>query len=284
MSGATSGMGVDLSACLEMAGRCDTGVRRDHNEDAMRLEPAHGLAILADGMGGHNAGEVASGMAVDSMFEAICNDLGNIADATDQDPEGLYSQETVLLRRAIEQSNRIITQAARSQQKYDGMGTTIVAALFHDDAVSIGSVGDSRLYRLRRGALDQMTRDHTLLQELVDRGFYTREEARASLNRNIVTRALGAEDDVEVDLVEDIVLVGDRYLLCSDGLNDMLDDEEIRELLAQETHDLDTIPASLIERANNQGGEDNVTAVVIEVRKPFPSRKSWFRRVVDWFQ
>lgn len=284
MSAAISGMRVDLSACLSMAGRCDPGVRRDHNEDAMRIEPAHGLAILADGMGGHNAGEVASGMAVDSMFEAICNDLGNIAAANDSDTEGLYSPEAMLLRRAIEQSNRIITQAARSQQKYDGMGTTIVTALFHDDAISIGSVGDSRLYRLRRGALDQMTRDHTLLQELVDRGFYTHEEARASLNRNIVTRALGAEDDVEVDLVEDIVLAGDRYLLCSDGLNDMLDDNEIRNLLAQETDDLDTIPAALIERANDQGGEDNVTAVVIEVRKPFPSRKSWFRRVVDWFQ
>lgn len=284
MSRAALGTRVDLSTCLAMAGRCDSGVRRDHNEDAMRLEPAHGLAILADGMGGHNAGEVASGMAVDSMFEAICNDLGSIANATEHDPSSPFSDEAALLRRAIEQSNRIITQAARSQQKYDGMGTTIVDALFHDDSISIGSVGDSRLYRLRQGELDQMTRDHTLLQELVDRGFYTREEARASLNRNIVTRALGAEDDVQVDLVEDMVRVGDRYLLCSDGLNDMLDDEEIRSLLAQDTDDLDKIPAALIARANDHGGEDNVTAVVVEVRKPFPAQKSWFRRVVDWFQ
>lgn len=272
-----------IGTCLGMAGRCDTGRRREHNEDCMALDPDNGLAIVADGMGGHNAGEVASRMAVDSMYEALCHGLGDLSTDDDGDSDD-YSIEAIVLRRAIQQSNRIIAQAARSQKKYEGMGTTIVTALFHDDSITVGSVGDSRLYRLRNGVLDQLTRDHTLLQELVDRGFYTPQEARASLNRNIVTRALGVEDDVSVDLIEDIVLKGDRYLLCSDGLNDMIDESEIRGLLDRPGGDLDEIVEQLIARANECGGDDNVTAAVVEIRRPFPARRSWFRRFVDWFQ
>lgn len=272
-----------IGSCLAMAGRCDTGRRREHNEDCMSLDPDNGLAIVADGMGGHNAGEVASRMAVDSMYEALCHGLGDLSTDGDDDPQD-FSMEAIVLRRAIQQSNRIIAQAARNQKKYEGMGTTIVTALFHDDSITIGSVGDSRLYRLRDGALDQLTRDHTLLQELVDRGFYTLQEARASLNRNIVTRALGVEDDVNVDLIEDIVLKGDRYLLCSDGLNDMIDEGEIRGLLDHPDSDLDEIVEQLVARANECGGDDNVTAAVIEIRRPFPARRSWLRRFVDWFQ
>lgn len=275
---------TSLEGAIDAAGRCDTGRRRSHNEDCMTLDPARGLVIVADGMGGHNAGEVASRMAVDSMHEALCDGLGDLRDDADDEPAARFSHQGTLLRRAIEQSNRIISQAARSQKKLEGMGTTVVSALFHDDTISVAWVGDSRLYRYRAGRLEQMTRDHTLLQELVDRGFYSPEEARASLNRNIVTRALGVEESVAVDLIEDVVLPGDRYLLCSDGLNDMISDADIARILGAPTAGLDTIAGELVAQANEQGGHDNITAAVIEVLRPFPVRRSWFRRVVDWFQ
>jgi len=275
---------ASLEGSIDVAGRCDTGRRRSHNEDCMTLDAARGLVIVADGMGGHNAGEVASRMAVDSIHEALCDGLGDLGDNTDDEPAAHFSHQGTLLRRAIEQSNRIISQAARSQKKLEGMGTTVVSALFHDDTLSVAWVGDSRLYRYRAGRLEQMTRDHTLLQELVDRGFYSPEEARASLNRNIVTRALGVEESVAVDLIEDVVLPGDRYLLCSDGLNDMISDVDIARILGAPTAGLDTIAGELVAQANEQGGHDNITAAVIEVLRPFPVRRSWFRRVVDWFQ
>lgn len=276
-----AGRRQDLTSSLAMASCCDSGRKREHNEDRVHIDPANGLAIVADGMGGHNAGEVASQLAIDSLVEAVCHGLGNLAEGAQ---DGDLSAEGQLLRRAIEQSNRIIEQTARNQKMYEGMGTTVVATVFHDDSVSIGSVGDSRVYRLRGGTLEQLTQDHTLLQELVNRGFYTPEEARASLNRNIVTRALGVESDVGVDIIEDVVLKHDRYLLCSDGLNDMVEDRDIQKILGEPGDDLDRIARMLVDRANRNGGKDNISAAVIDVRNGFPVRRSWFQRVVDWFQ
>jgi protein phosphatase len=164
------------------------------------------------------------------------------------------------------------------------MGTTLVVVLFHDDRLTIAHVGDSRVYRLRNGQMEQLTRDHTLLQELVDRGFYTPEEARQSLNRNIVTRALGVESGIKVELQEDIALPDDLYLLCSDGLNDMLDDEAIRLTLVEFGANLDRAAERLVDQANELGGADNISVVLVRVIKPFSSQRGWFRRFVDWFQ
>lgn len=280
---AVAGRRRDLSAYLAMASRCHSGRKRDHNEDRVAIDPVTGLALVADGMGGHNAGEVASRLAVENVIEMISSGIGDLEDIN-ADHDGHHSAEGCLLKRAIERSNKAIEEAARDQKKLEGMGTTIVAAWFHDDTVSIGSVGDSRLYRLRAGVLEQLTRDHTLLQELVDRGFYTPEEARASLNRNIVTRALGVDEDVNVDLIEDIVLKDDRYLLCSDGLNDMVADDDLRSILSRATDDLEQIADALIDNANENGGQDNISATVVEIRHSFPARRSWFRRLVNLFQ
>lgn len=272
----------DLGDVLAIAERTDTGCKRDHNEDCVGSDAAHGIAVLADGMGGHNAGEVASGLAIESVLRDLpgCLDSLDPEDETDE----AWSPESLATRAVIEESNRIIHDAASNQPQYQGMGTTLVVVLFHDDRLTIAHVGDSRAYRLRGGQLEQLTRDHTLLQELVDRGFYTPEEARQSLNRNIVTRALGVEARVKVDLQEDVALPGDVYLLCSDGLNDMLDDETIRLTLEEFGANLDRAAERLVEQANEHGGADNISVVLVRVIKPFSSRRSWFRRFVDWFQ
>jgi len=272
-----------LGQALAMAGRCDTGRKRSHNEDFVTLAPEHGLIIVADGMGGHNAGEVASRMAAESIHDAISNtqrdsELQPSGSTASMSPQGL------LLQRAISQSNDIVAHAAQNHDQYNGMGTTLVVALFHDNAITIGSVGDSRLYRFRDKRLEPITRDHTLVQELIDRGFYTPEEAHASLNRNVVTRALGVDEEVQVDIIEDAVLVGDRYLLCSDGLNDMVDDQTIERILGDTERTREDIITDLIKAANDAGGKDNVTVALVDILKPYPAHRSWFQRFVDWFQ
>ncbi|MDX1609758.1 MAG: Stp1/IreP family PP2C-type Ser/Thr phosphatase [Halofilum sp. (in: g-proteobacteria)] len=272
----------DLSEALEIVERTDVGRRRDHNEDCVGSDAAHGIAALADGMGGHNAGEVASGMAIESVLRDLPERLDTLVEAEENGQA--WAPESLVAGNVLEQSNRAIHEAASNQPQYQGMGTTVVVAVFYDDRLTIAHVGDSRVYRLRDGALEQLTRDHTLLQELVDRGFYTYEEARQSLNRNIVTRALGVEPEVKVDLQEEIALPGDLYLLCSDGLNDMLDDEVIRLTLTQFGANLDEAADRLVDRANEQGGADNISVVLVRVVKSYSSRQSWFRRIVDWFQ
>lgn len=280
----TSGHGrrQDLGDALAIAERTDTGCKRDHNEDSVGSDAAHGIAALADGMGGHNAGEVASGLAIESVLRDLPGCLETLE--AEDDTDETWSPESLAIRAVIEESNRIIHDAASNQPQYQGMGTTLIVVLFHDDRLTIAHVGDSRVYRLREGQLEQLTRDHTLLQELVDRGFYTPEEARQSLNRNIVTRALGVEPRVKVELQEDVALPGDVYLLCSDGLNDMLEDETIRLTLEEFGANLDRAAERLVEQANEHGGVDNISVVLVRVIKPFSSRRSWFRRFVDWFQ
>lgn len=274
---------ADLSGCLAIASGSDTGRRRSHNEDRVGSDPGHGIAVVADGMGGHKGGEIASALAVQTVLEELATGLDGDP-ASDDDAQG-FSGESALTRRVVEQSNDIIYQTAAHQPQYEGMGTTLVVTLFYDDQLTVAHVGDARVYRLRAGRLEQLTRDHTLMQELVERGFYTPEEARESLNRNIVTRALGIEPEVQVELQEDIALPGDIYLLCSDGLNDMVDDDAIRLTLSEIGDNLDRGVERLIEQANEGGGNDNVSVVLVKVLKPFPTRRrSWFRRFVDWFQ
>lgn len=272
-----------LTGRLALAAASDTGRRRSRNEDRVGTDPEHGIAVLADGMGGHKGGEIASGLAVEIVLHELACGLDGSSGGEEDDPWG-FSSESALTRRVIEESNRTIHQTASTQPQYEGMGTTLVVALFHDDRLTLAHVGDSRAYRFRDGRLEQLTRDHTLMQELVERGFYTPEEARESLNRNIVTRALGIEPEVHVDLQEDVALAGDLYLLCSDGLNDMVDDETIRLTLSGIGDNLDTGADRLIEQANEYGGTDNVSVVLVRVLEPVRTRQSWFRRFVDWFQ
>ena len=273
---------MDKKLTLEISGLTDAGIVRDHNEDAIGSAADIGLVILADGMGGHNAGEIASEMAVSSIVDALHNSIPHTHTATIDEESG-FSHGTLLIHDAIQKANREIHEAANDQPHCQGMGTTLVAALYYEDRVTVANVGDSRLYRVRSNQLEQVTTDHTLLQELVDRGFYTKEEAEASLNRNVITRALGTEPTVQVDLQEEIILPGDLYLLCSDGLNDMISDEKILTTLRMFGGNLDKIGEELIRQANAAGGRDNVSVILVRPKISRSAIKGWLSKIVAWF-
>jgi len=237
--------------------RTDAGLARENNEDSVTVDEPTRLGILADGMGGYNAGEIASGMA--TTF--IKSELGRwLAQA------GRHANAREV-RRALEicvdNANRSIFNAANSNPQYSGMGTTLVVGVFQEGRLMLGHIGDSRCYRLRGEAFEQITKDHSLLQEQMDAGLITREQAATSTNKNLVTRALGVEDAVLLEVNEHKVEPGDLYLMCSDGLSDMLDDEAIARILAKEAP-LEQKAGELIEAANANGGRDNISVLLAQ--------------------
>jgi len=274
---------MSLKGKIIFAELTDTGRVRDHNEDAIGSDPDIGLMVLADGMGGYNAGEVASGIAVQIVSELATEGAGR-ENRDEIDPHSGMMRQSIVLRDAVYRANKIIFQTAQSQTHCEGMGTTIVACMFYDNKVSIAHVGDSRAYRLRGGGFEQMTMDHSLLQELVDRGFYSAEEAQRSTNRNYVTRALGVEPTVEVEVHEHDVLPDDIYLLCSDGLPDMVEDEDIHLTISTFNDSLDVVGKQLIELANDHGGRDNVSVQLARVLAPFAARKGMFVKLANMFR
>ena len=268
----------DLSKRIEMVTVTHPGMVRSHNEDSIATDAAAGLAVLADGMGGYNAGEVASGIAVAmisaELKKALAANSGEIDTAT---AERLVGEEAV-------RANSAIFQAAQNQSQYAGMGTTLVIALWHDDKLVVGHVGDSRLYRFRGGRLEQVTRDHSLLQEQIDSGLITKEQARHSQNKNLVTRAVGIDPDVDVEVHSYPVQSGDIYLLCSDGLNDMITDEDMELTLASLQANLPLAAEQLVQQANDNGGRDNVSVILVRVLKNFPARAGLVGRMKSWFR
>lgn len=238
--------------------RSDTGLLRSNNEDSVLLDEATGLAVLADGMGGYNAGEVASGMATSQVGQELGRWLA-------ENGQHATARE---LRRAMEicvaNANRAIFNAARSSRDYSGMGTTLVLGVFQESRVLLGNIGDSRAYRLRGFELAQLTRDHSLLQEQMDAGLITPAQAAQSNNRNLVTRAMGVEDAVALELGEHKVESGDVYLLCSDGLSDMLSCSDIARILVSPQL-LEQKADRLIEESNANGGRDNISVLLAEV-------------------
>lgn len=274
---------MSLVGKVELASLSDVGMQRSHNEDSIASDPQLGLAVLADGMGGYRAGEVASAIAVSMVVEEIRTGMRGIGRTEVDRATGLY-KETLLLRQAIGKANSAIHQTAKSQPQCKGMGTTIVSVLFYDDRMTVAHVGDSRLYRLRGEDFEQITVDHSLLQELVDKGFYTREQARDSLNKNLVTRAVGIEADVEPDVHEAAVEPGDTFLLCSDGLSDLVADEEMHSTLKHCGENLERAASELVAKANENGGKDNISVILARALKPFPmSKGSWYSRLLGWF-
>ena len=260
----------------------DVGKVREHNEDDIGAQPDIGLWVLADGMGGYNAGEVASGIAVKTIIDLVTEACKREKrDAIE--PETGYMRQTIVLRDAIARANKIIHQTAQSQPQCEGMGTTLVACLFFDNKISIAHVGDSRLYRLRDNRFEQITMDHSLLQELVDRGFYSQEEAQRSTNRNYVTRALGVDLNVEVEVQEVEVRKGDYFLMCSDGLPDMVEDEDIHLTINTFSTDLNTIGEQLIKLTNDNGGRDNVSIILVRIIEPFPANAGLFSKFRNLF-
>lgn len=271
---------MDLSTALHIASRSDAGMIRSHNEDAVFVSPALGVAMLADGMGGYSAGEVAAGMATGLIGEALARSLPD-AVLHRVDSSGRLTAH-VILENEIARANSAVYEAAQSQPQYAGMGTTLVAALFFDNAVSIAHIGDSRLYRLRGREFVALTRDHSLLQEQIDSGMITPAEARRSSNKNLVTRALGVEPVVEPEIRDYDTRPGDIYLLCSDGLNDMVEDEEIGLALGRLAHDLDAAADELVRLANDSGGRDNVSVVLVHVLKEYPGARNLLSRFRLW--
>jgi len=265
---------MDLSDRLELAVRSDTGRIRGRNEDSVYASEALGLAILADGMGGYNAGDVASGMAVAMLSEGFSAFLAGKREAD------LDNHPAQLIESLVSEANIAILNAAQRQPQYSGMGTTLVLAWFVDDRVYLAHLGDSRCYRWRDGVLRPMTRDHSLLQEQLDSGMIRPEEARHAEYRNLVTRALGVEPVIDVEIAEHAVLPGDVYLLGSDGLNDMLDDDEIQTVLVRHGEDLGLTAGGLIEAANERGGRDNVSVILVRALLPFAAPRGWWQRLL----
>ena len=273
---------MSLKGKISSVALTDTGKVREHNEDMIGTEPELGLFVLADGMGGYNAGEVASGIAVKTIINLVRDALVR-EDLSVKDPESGLTRPSIILRDAIHRANKIIYHTSKTQPQCEGMGTTVVACLFHDNKMSIAHVGDSRLYRLRENRFEQMTLDHSLLQELVDRGFYSQQEAQRATNKNYVTRALGVEQNVEVEVHEQPVQKSDYYVLCSDGLSDMIEDEDIHLTISTFSANLDTVAKQLIQLSNDNGGRDNVSVIMAHVTEPFPAQRRIFDKILGWF-
>ena len=248
----------------------DPGLARDNNEDAVAFDAQTGLCILADGMGGYNAGEVASGMACAFIKSEMSRWLSQA---------GLHANGKEVKRAmeiCVQNANHSIFNAANSNPQYTGMGTTLVVAVFQAERLVLGHIGDSRCYRLRSGEFQQITKDHSLLQEQIEAGLITPEQALTSANKNLVTRALGVEDSVLLDVSEHRVEVGDVYMMCSDGLSDMVRDQPIADIMVSDVS-LEQKATRLIAAANEGGGRDNISVVLMhakeaDVRRGFLSR------------
>jgi protein phosphatase len=269
------------SSTLEIAGYTDAGLVRSQNEDSLIVNARLGFVVLADGMGGYNAGEVASGMATTLLAGAFEKVLDAPAERVNDNPRNVARS---LLLEEIQRANTAIYYAAESQPQYAGMGTTLVAAMFYDAAMTVAHIGDSRLYRLRGDDFQQVTRDHSLLQEQLDSGLITPEQARYSQNKNLVTRALGVDPHVEAEIRDYETLPGDIYLLCSDGLNDMVEDRDIAQALKSLSDDLDLCSRQLLQMANDSGGRDNVTVALVRILARAPVARSWWSRLLALFR
>jgi protein phosphatase len=273
---------MDMNAVLEIVTRSDPGMVRSNNEDSVMSNPLRGFAVLADGMGGYNAGEVASGMAT-ALLGTELEKAFTERDPSSSDPSG-KSWAQVTIETDMARVNGSIYWAAQSQPQYAGMGTTLVVTVFHDNKVTVGHIGDSRLYRLRGEEFAQITRDHSLLQEQIDSGLITPEQARHSQNKNLVTRAVGIDPQVPAEIHDHAVLPGDIYLLCSDGLNDMVDDDEIAMTLGALSANLELCAMQLIQMANDNGGRDNVSVILVKVKGEYPAVRGWWSRFLAWFK
>jgi len=262
---------------IEMVGMVDVGIKRTHNEDAIALAPDEGLAILADGMGGHNAGEVASGIAVETIRKQLRGLSERVAKV--ETSEGQMRPESSLLQQAVMEANRRIYEQALAHPECSGMGTTVIAALFYRDMLTSVHVGDSRMYRLRDEYLTPVTEDHSLVQEQMRRGLVTPIDAQTSRMRNIVTRALGIEATVVPDVIENQTRPGDIYLMCSDGLTDVVPDEAIRLVLLEHQHNLKLAMQTLVDLAKDAGGPDNISVILIRVRGPFTPKRGLLSRL-----
>ena len=266
----------NATASWMFAGGSDVGRTRAHNEDTISVDEQRKLVVLADGMGGYQAGEVASKLAVDVVREESADLTLSDTDLGRVDPETGIAVAMRQLRSAIEKANNRICSVARGKEELNGMGTTIVAARFYDGRVGIAHVGDSRCYRLREAKLEQLTRDHSYVQDQLEKGFITEEAARNSPQKNLITRALGIDAIAEADVQEFRTRTDDIYLLCSDGLSDLVPDSQIEKTLCEPLAPAEQT-ARLIAAANANGGRDNISVIVVKVGAP-ASPDQWWKK------
>ena len=251
---------------VRFAGESNVGMKRAHNEDSFYLPETERLAIVADGMGGHASGEVASRMAVETIsgFFKATQEEQQLTWPFKMDKGHRYDINRMVT--AIKLANLKIHEQAQKDPRCHGMGTTVVSALFVDDALVVGHVGDSRLYRRRDGVFEQVTEDHSLLNDYIKMKHLSPDEIAAFPHKNVIVRALGMKDTVQVDVHVDAPRLGDVYLICSDGLSGMIKDEEMAEI-AMSDRDLDVVCERLISTANKNGGLDNITVVAVRLEE-----------------
>jgi protein phosphatase len=265
---------------LEVVSVTDAGRVRQYNEDSVAIDRNKGAMVLADGMGGHRAGEIASNMATEIILSSLRANLAKFGShARDLSPMRAVDQ-------SINRANTAVYEAAKTQSTYRGMGTTLVVALFHDNRVALGHIGDSRIYRLRGEVLQLLTRDDSLLRDQVELGLISAADASASHNRSLVTRALGIDKNAAAHVREEDASPGDLFLLCSDGLNDVVEDTDIELIVRTLKTNLPLAAHHLIQAATDNGGYDNVSVILAKVLKPFPAtkRSRWLSRLFGWIR
>jgi len=241
--------------------RTDVGMKRDHNEDSFLVNEDLGLYVVCDGMGGHAGGETASRLAVQTVEKELISAKLRVDDPFAAQAPLQESPLAGALREAVEGACAAVFRTSRANPELAGMGTTCVSLLLHKDQAIVGHVGDSRAYLVRDGQVWQLSEDHSLVNEQVRAGLLTEDEAKHSRLKNVITRSVGFEEDVLVDVVGVETQPGDKFLLCSDGLSNLISNEEIRDAVVRT--DLDNVPESLIQLANDRGGDDNITVVVV---------------------
>lgn len=263
---------------LEFASLSDPGRVRTLNEDAAAVDRKHGIAVVADGMGGHRAGEVASRMALDIVIDRLRSKVLRFRAGAGQ------AMPLQFARQIVGEANKAIHSAARKQAGCNGMGTTLALALFHGRQVALLHVGDSRIYRLRSGRLQLLTRDDSLLRDQVELGLIAAEDAGESHNRHLVTQALGIAPRVHVHRQEKSAQSGDVFLLCTDGLTDLVEEADIELIVDALKTNLPLAASHLVQLANDNGGYDNITVALVRVLddEPATKRKGWISRLLDW--
>src|SRR5512143_939677 len=262
--------GIMARKFIDAAAATDPGNVRQYNEDSIAMDPELGVVVVADGMGGHRSGEVASAMAARVVLAGL------------RRPRADKHSPLLAVEESINQANLAIWGAAQARAGQLGMGTTLALALFRNDRIVIGHIGDSRVYRLRGGKLQLMTRDDSLLRDQVDAGLISVADAGESHNRSLVTQALGVAAQVAPHVRQVDAEPGDIVLVCSDGLNDLVDDADIELILQALGANLPLAAQLLVQTAKDNGGYDNITAIVARLRKLFPAARGWQRRLLGW--
>jgi PPM family protein phosphatase len=269
-----------LQDSLEFATATDVGLVRSYNEDSVAVDTSSGIVVLADGMGGHRAGEVASRMATENVLAYLKSYLARLEQGA---TESALSKG---ITRAVSKANRAIYELGQSRSDYEGMGTTLAAAVFFGNTVTLANVGDSRVYRLRGNRLMQLSREDSLLRHQVQVGLISQQETGQSHNRGLVTQALGIGEQLSPHVIQESAYPGDVFLICSDGLTDLVGDGDIALILGALEANLPLAANHLVQLANDLGGRDNVTVALVKISKVFPSAQpsSWAQRLFSWMK